>query len=376
MKDFLKNTGNPKKISHIYLKLASLSFAALFFITGCRNSALPSKTQSDINVSKTVTNEDNTLSATAVHVTIPEGKNPAASEFVKDVHGSDVNITFAENKNLWDLNPGDYNISVVLEDAGKHTITVDSELTVTALPHTPPVITGVKDKEFLTIDSPTYKTGVTAKDYRGITINVAVEGTVTKGVEGVYNIKYKATDKYKQTVEKTATVTIVKLTKELVYEKADQVLNKILASGMTDQQKARKIFDYTKSTIKYSTTGPKNDEYEVAYRGMRGEPGDCYMYCVTAKVLLERAGIDTRTVTRDPVSFNGTRHLWLIIKVGGEWYHFDARPFAVSSANLFMFTDSQAEAYSQQFDKLRGFASGNSYNYFCYDKSLYPAVKN
>ena len=346
----------------------SLCFVAMKLKTPIKetlnNSSKPESVYSAVSNLKGIT-------ATPVDVTVPEGKDPAASSFVKDIQGNNITVTFAEKKNLWDLNPGTYNISVILTDADNDTLTVESKLTVTALPHTPPVITGVKDKEFLTIDSPIYKTGVTAKDYRGRELTVTIDGMVNNKTAGEYKVTYKATDKHGQTSIKEATVKIIKVTQEMANAKADEILKTIITAGITPDQKIKKIWDWVKAHVKYISAGPHTGDAEVAYRGLRGESGDCIMFCHTARVLLSRAGIENEVISRSIPSSKGTNHLWLLVDCGTGWYFFDATPCSVSvpSVNLYKFTASQAQFFTESFDAKKNLTHANSYNYFVFNPS-------
>jgi hypothetical protein len=86
--------------------------------------------------------------------------------------------------------------------------------------------------------------------------------------------------------------------------------------------------------------------------------------------MLTRAGIENMMVTRVG---GGSNHYWNLINPdGGGWYHFDTTPLSTqvrSGVNRFMFTDTEAEKYTEIV-----LQDVNTRNYYTYDKTLYPEV--
>ena len=150
-------------------------------------------------------------------------------------------------------------------------------------------------------------------------------------------------------------------------ENLDQTVANVLASIITDDmtklQKARAIYDYTRTKIRYTGDSDKSDWKQGAYEGLSAKKGDCFTYYAVARALLTAAGIDNLEVTR----VGGiSSHWWNLVNCGDGWYHFDATPRSsqMPAFDSFMFTDAQAAEYTEATGKRE---------YYAFDGSLLPA---
>ena len=67
--------------------------------------------------------------------------------------------------------------------------------------------------------------------------------------------------------------------------------------------------------------------------------GNCYAYYSASAALLTRAGIENMEIHEPDMS-----HVWNLVKMDGQWYHFDATPGW--GEQRFLWTDEQMENYS------------------------------
>ncbi len=144
-------------------------------------------------------------------------------------------------------------------------------------------------------------------------------------------------------------------------ELVNQVLQKIITSGMSKREQAYSVFRYVNSHVRYVGDSVKTSWQEGAYEGLYTGRGDCYTYYALSRALLTALGIDNLEVRR----VGGTSsHFWNLVNCGDGWYHFDAGPHSVSmdGASFFLFTDQDAMNYTQKAGR----------NYYDFDGSLYP----
>jgi hypothetical protein len=97
---------------------------------------------------------------------------------------------------------------------------------------------------------------------------------------------------------------------------------------------------------------------QAAYEGFFDRKGDCYVYAMTVKVLLDRTGIKNEDIEKYVTS---RRHYWHLIDLGEGWYHFDTTP-RPDHPTIFMWTEEELMAYSVEH--------GNSHRY---DHDIYPS---
>ena len=297
----------------------------------------------------------------AKNVTAWKGDTVMASDFVDRISDiSSVNLSFSQSPDF--EKSGSQEVIVIAEDEYGNRTQITSTLTITADTE-PPVFYGIKDKIVYEGDAVSYKKGVSVKDNRDTDVSFQVDSSkVNLGKEGTYTVYYTAKDAAGNKTTESATITVQKLvvSDELLNEKVDGILAKIVKDSMTKREKAYEIYKWVKSHVAYTGSSDKSDWKKEAYRGIVNGLGDCFTYYAVSEAFLTRAGIDNMRVTRVG---GRTQHFWNLIDCGDGWYHFDTCPNK-DKKETFMLTDKEVEAYTKQ--------RGN--NYYSFDKSLYPAT--
>ena len=259
---------------------------------------------------------------------------------------------------------GESAVTIIATDGGGNRTSATAKLTV-IYDTIPPVISGVKDLYSYEGDTIAYRTGVSAVDETDGKVSFYVDTSAVKPyTAGKYRITYTAVDSHGNRAVETATVTVRKVTKEVLNAKADEILKDILTAGMTDREKAKAIYDWCRENLKYSTVTSylMGNYVKAAYSGYRLHYGNCYTYYAVARSLLSRAGITNMMVQRnDP----NKPHYWNLVKIGGSWYHFDTCPQpAPDNDGCFLLTDAEVAAYSKNKQK----------GYYSFNRAYYPAT--
>lgn len=240
-----------------------------------------------------------------------------------------------------------------------------------------PVISGVKPLTALVGGTLNYRDGVTAVDGRDGPVPLQVDSSkVNLNAAGEYEVVYFAEDSSGNRTEVTTTAVITEpdstpnpteesaeAALERVNALSDQILAQIITDGMSQREKARAIYDYVSSHIKYVGTSDKGSWIDGAYSGFTTGRGDCFNYFACAKALLTRAGIPNVDLER----VGGvTRHYWQLVNVGDGYYHFDTCPHPSGySMTSFLITEDQARAYTEKIGSVRP-------NYYVYDYASCP----
>jgi len=248
-------------------------------------------------------------------------------------------------------------------EAAAETESAARELTTTTAPTTavpPPVIHGVREIHVGRYGTVAYRAGVTVTDSAGQATLAVDSAQVNTDIPGEYEVVYIAASTSGRETRVAARVVVSGATQEAVAELAAPVLEEILHGGMGGEETARAIFDWVRANISYNTTGERDGVLDGAYRGLTMRQGDCYTFFSLAKVLFEKAGIETIGLVRVPAR---TEHFWLLLNIAGGWYHVDPTPLLHPAPNEgFMMTERQIAVY----DPFRwGF-------YYKYDPALLP----
>lgn len=127
---------------------------------------------------------------------------------------------------------------------------------------------------------------------------------------------------------------------------ADEILSGIIKEGMGEREKATAIYHWVDQNLRYSGFSPVGDWVGGAYDGMRKHHGDCYTYYATSAELLNRAGMQTIEVIRS----SDNNHYWNLVKVDGEWYHFDPCPTRTGGVVCLLKDSEIAGSRSHKFD--------------------------
>lgn len=101
-------------------------------------------------------------------------------------------------------------------------------------------------------------------------------------------------------------------------ELCDDILAEIVDDDMTEREKAYAIYTWVESNIRYQGSTDTSDIIAGAIRALSTYKGDCFAFCTSSMALLTRAGFDNVIAHEDDDS-----HFWNMVKVDGEWWHFD-----------------------------------------------------
>jgi len=264
--------------------------------------------------------------------------------------------------------------------------TVQTSPEVTPTPDTQaPEILGARDLEVEVGGSISYREGVTVRDNVDSSVRLQIDAAaVNLQEEGLYHVVYSATDSSGNKAEVTVMVSVTEgegsneepgqtepplpplpevITQEMVDEKADEILARIITEGMTQREQAWAVYRYVHDHIKYVGSSDKSDWLRGAYSGFAYGRGDCYNYFACAKALLTRLEIPNVDLERIPSS---SRHYWQLVNVGEGWYHFDACWHPKSCPmESFLITEAEARAYTERVSAVRE-------NYYVYDYEACP----
>lgn len=257
---------------------------------------------------------------------------------------------------------GAHSVSVTLTDMGGNTLELTAQLTV--LPDTePPVIYGAENKVIYLGETVSYLRGVSAWDNCDQSVEVKVDSSKVRIRQvGEYSVTYTATDRSGNVAEKTVTLSVREANFDSLNAIADEILQSILRDGMTEVQRARAIYDWVEANMSYTAYADKTDYVAAAFYGFRNKRGDCFVYYAMSRVLLTRAGFENLEIQRN---IPNKPHFWNLVKVDGNWYHFDTCPhYAAHPLDAFLLTDREVREYSEN----------HVADYYSFDASLYPAT--
>lgn len=231
-----------------------------------------------------------------------------------------------------------------------------------------PVITGVQDQTVEVGATISYKSGVTVTDNVDTDLTVQVDASqVDLSTPGTYTVTYTAQDSAGNQAEPvTATIVVVAAEPESAEEAevlamAQEVLDTIVTSDMSQLEQAQAIYDWCRGQISYVNSSDKSSWIQAAIQAFENRSGDCFNYFAAAKALLTAAGIENMDIEKSDTSHSA--HYWNLVNCGDGWYHFDTTPRKGGGDYFFMVTDDQLEEYSE--------AHNNSH---IFDHSLYPAT--
>lgn len=274
---------------------------------------------------------------------------------------------------------GIYTVELVVKDEGDNIAMASAQLEVLQ-DVTPPVIEGVEEITITVGESVSYKRNITVTDDYDENVQLIVDNSeVDTDTPGNYTVIYRATDKYGNTAE-VSTILHVEaekpkpvspgkppVTEETVIAAADELLASITDPSMSQYEVIKAIYDWCHTKIVYAEGTSKSDWVIGAYAGLISRRGDCFAYAMTAKCLLDRAGITNMDIER--VRIGDSMHFWNLVDIGEGWYHFDTCRRADGSS-FFYVTDAELMAYSEAHISNR-YPNGTHY----YDRSLYPEIQ-
>lgn len=215
----------------------------------------------------------------------------------------------------------------------------------------PPVIEVPEQIEYEINSNILYKKDVVVSDNSNERLELLVDSSGVKtNIAGTYTVFYSAMDSSGNIGKASSEIIIAKEhepTKAEADQLADELLESILSDHMTQSEQLKAIFDWCYSNIRYTSDSDKSSILQGAYDGIYFRAGDCYTFYATAAYMMDRCGIENLAVSRK--GENAT-HYWSLVKVDGEWYHFDCSPHK-GGFKCFMQTDEQVREYARKYEK-------------------------
>lgn len=288
--------------------------------------------------------------------------NYYAGVTVSDNH--DENIQLQVDTSRVNLNvEGTYPLVYYAKDVGGNETSIEVTLTVIADTEAP-VISGAGDITVYLGQKISYKSGVTVSDNHDTNISFKVDNSkVNTQACGEYPILYYAKDSAGNQTTVEAVVKIIErvYTEEEAYQIASQVLAQITTPDMSQREILQAIYNWTRSSIAYTSTSDKTNWVKEAVIGLVDKKGDCFTNASVAKALLTSAGIENRDISRIPTSY---KHYWNLVNIGEGWYHFDTTPRFDQNISFCYISDAELMNYSKS-----NYASHN------YDRSIYTDIQ-
>lgn len=104
----------------------------------------------------------------------------------------------------------------------------------------------------------------------------------------------------------------------IVLGKIKQIIN-TMPSNLTEEEKVKFVNDFLVTHTKYNLNSNANPHtpYSILING----EGVCEGYALTALLMLETLGIETKYIVGEAIS--GGLHAWNLVKVNNQWYHLD-----------------------------------------------------
>ena len=132
-------------------------------------------------------------------------------------------------------------------------------------------------------------------------------------------------------------------------EQARLIVSELINEDMDEAEKIEAIFDYVRSNMEYTVSGPLEDcAYGAAY-GLRRRSGNCFEYAAVSHYLLMAAGFDDIIVSRE----SDNNHFWNLVRTNEGWKHFDTTPWEQVERICMADTELLEEKYwdTHNFDK-------------------------
>jgi len=265
----------------------------------------------------------------------------------------------------WSLE-GEQEVSITATDASGNTASATATLLIKKDTKAP-VVT-VTDIDVKVGGTVSYKKAVSYYDdidtKEEMKLSIERSGVDLKTV-GTYSVTYTVTDCSGNATSVTGKINVLNEApkwedEDAIHAKAKSILDKILKEGMTEREKAKAIYTWTKTNIGYISHSEKGNYIRGAYEGLFKQQGDCFVYAATAKELLTMAEIPNIDIVK---STTNPSHYWNLVYIEDGWYHFDTTP-RKDKSDFFLLTDAELEAYSSAHK-----------NTHIFDRSLYPKIK-
>ncbi|MCL2446839.1 MAG: transglutaminase-like domain-containing protein [Oscillospiraceae bacterium] len=278
---------------------------------------------------------------------IAQNENTARNRFVP---------TFAQQPDM-SLYSQEQNVFILLTNEQGETQTIVSVLRIVE-DGVPPVFSGIRDEIHVGRGSTVaFRTGITVYHSSGQATFEVDSSAVDTSTPGIYEVVFIARTPLGQESRATSRVVVSASSEEQALALVQPILDQHIRPGMTQAEKARAIFDWTRWNIQYAVGGTHGDVLESVVQGMTRRRGDCYVFYAVSRFMLEQVGIEFVSLRRYPI--DTARHAWLLVNVGNGWHHFDSTPNERDLPNGgFMFTQAQAQHFNNT--QRRGFFSFDS----------------
>lgn len=211
---------------------------------------------------------------------------------------------------------GTYTVQVRgVDPFGNETI---AETTLNVVPDTtPPAIYGLSAMTVEKNSTPDYKTGVSARDDKDGAVSFTYDASgVDTSKAGTYYVIYTAKDAAGNRTSSRRSVTVN-------HDAADTaaLVQRMAAQCSSDPVECK---NFVRQNIRYNTNWGGDDP---VWYGFTNKVGNCYVHARCLQEILSLKGYSTRLIwTTDQT------HYWLIIYVGGRWWHIDATPNGLYNA--------------------------------------------
>lgn len=170
-------------------------------------------------------------------------------------------------------------------------------------------------------------------------------------------------------------------------DKVKEIVKNLITPGMSDYQKELALHNYVINNARYDYENvdkdavpfDEHDAYGVLIKGI----GVCDSYAEAMKMLLNEAGVECLVAEGDAISSSGSEdtkygHAWNIIKLDGEYYHFDATWDDVKNEDgsesltyyFLNLTDDEARSLYTWDESKYPKCTGTKYNYYTLNNQI------
>ena len=200
------------------------------------------------------------------------------------------------------------------------------------------LVTEKSEIEETTIEESTEE--ITTEATTQVTIETTAEVTTTVAQTTIEQTTEQITTQQSTTASKEQVIknTFVDLGDSKLNNMCDEILLTILKNDMDERQKAYAIYVWVCDHVRYRGNTAIIDWKEAAKGALSNRKGNCYAFYTASRALLARAGFETG----EAVSY-GFTHYWNLVKVDGQWRHFDTT--SGWGTERFLWTGTQIDEY-------------------------------
>jgi len=109
-------------------------------------------------------------------------------------------------------------------------------------------------------------------------------------------------------------------------ESLSSILNE-LDAGLSQYELEVRIHDILMRDVAYDDEAAERldrfSDAATSYGALVNKSALCIGYSTAAKLLLERVGVESMTVTGKASDGGGQAHMWNLVRIEGQWYHLD-----------------------------------------------------